>query len=200
MSERNAKQNWGWWAATKHSDGKSCEKQAAGFYEKVTFGTFNLWFLFDAPLNLCTFSLPFCVCPLQLKSSIFISHMSNSILRWRQLRQRRKILIHEATLAILKTLHLLSKLAPPLRLCVMCVQPVPSCRCFQMLLLLSPHAGLASLPHPLLEEKKVTKRGVQHILFSHFSHSALSSLSVIFIQCPGGSFFFRHDVPSLFPI
>lgn len=73
--------------------------------------------------------------------------------------------------------------------CVMCVQPVPWCRRFQMLLLLSLHADLASLPHPLLEKKKATKQVVKHVLqsISHFSHSALSSLSVIFIQCPGGS-------------
>ena len=48
--------------------------------------------------------------------------------------------------------------------CVMCVQPVPLCRRFQMLLLLSLHADLASLPHPLLEEKRAAKQVVEHVL------------------------------------
>lgn len=59
-----------------------------------------------------------------------------------------------------------------------------------LLLLLSLHADLASLPHPLLEEKKVAQQVVEHVLqgIFHFSHSALSSLSLIFILRPGGSF------------
>lgn len=139
-------------------------------------------------------NLPFCVCQLQVqKRAVF------PIYRMCQIHPALK-----AGLSELKNIYSLSNTCelkdfaslPQLwqqtgaaaQTCVMRVLPVPGCRRFQMLLLLSLHADLAFLSHPLLEEEKGPKASTWARPTRHFSHSALSSLSLIFIQCPGGSF------------